>query len=596
MHDFILKLIKNSILQFFTAIIVMAMFVAMMLIALIIIGNIAESKPSRKDAVLTIDMGMEIYDTPEVQSPIGQLLSNEGPKRVALLSLTDAIYKAADDNHIKGILLSGARPEMPETSLATIMDIREALAHFRETGKPVYAYVQDTDIREYAFATAADYVWMNPSSALGMEGFALQKLYFGEAFQRYGVGVQTASAGKYKSAPDTFGSDHMSDADREQIQAFLKDVRGSYNELVSESRSVSQSVIENLQTNVGLVPARTAVELKLVDKLAYYDELIAEMQKLSGADGDYFHSVDIRNYMGQQEAPSLSSVFSQSTNKIHVEYVEGEIVDGGGSLVQAGCDRIVDNLRRVRNDCNVKAVVLRVNSPGGSVIASEKIRREVELIAGDLPVVVSMGGMAASGGYWISAPAGKIFAEPTTLTGSIGVFSMLIDVKKLAENWGIRAETVTTSPYAGMYSLFSHRDEQQMQVFREAVDDFYNQFLTIVAQGRNMDVEKVSEIAEGRIWSGMTARKIGLVDEIGGLGDAIDAAADLANLGDNYSVEDSGVDRSFLDDFNDIFFTRVQVATETPASKLTEEINTVAKQAENTHIFARLPFFTQVAW
>jgi protease-4 len=596
MHDYILKLIKNSVHQFLTAIIVMAMFVALMLIALSIIGNIAQSKPSRKDAVLTIDMGMEIFDTPEVQSPFGQLFDKQGPNRAALLAMTDAIYKAADDKHIKGILLSGARPMMPDTSLATIMEVRDALAYFRETGKPIYAYVQDTDIREYAFASAADHIWMNPTSALGMEGFAFQRLYFGEAFQRYGVGVQTASAGKYKSAPDTFGSDHMSDADREQIEAFLKDVRASYNELIAESRSVPLSLIEDIETNVGLVPAKTALERKLVDKLAYYDELIGEMQALGGADGDYFRAMDIRAYMGMQEKPSISSIFPISHSTVHVEYVEGEIVDGGGSLEQAGCDRIVDNLRSVRNDKRVKALVLRVNSPGGSVIASEKIRREVELISGDIPVVVSMGGMAASGGYWVSAPAKTIFAEPTTLTGSIGVFSMLIDIKKLAENWGVRAETVATSPYAGMYSPFSHKDEKQMQVFRDAVDDFYNQFLHIVAKGRKMDVDKVSAVAEGRIWSGTAAQKIGLVDEIGSLDDAINAAAALANLGDNYSVEDSAVERSFMDEFNLLLSARVQAATATPASKMNEEIKAVANQAADSHFFARLPFFTQGTW
>jgi protease IV len=595
MHDFIIKLIKNSVLQFLTIIVVMAMFVALAIVTVSVLGNM-KTKSAPKDSVLTIDMGMEIYDTPETPSPLGQLFAKGGSDRASLLSLVDAIYKAADDKHIKAILLCGARPDMPDTGLSTILELRDAIACFREKGKPVYAYVQDMDMREYALASSADHLWMNPSSSLGLEGFSVEKLYFGEAFKRYGIGVQTASAGKYKSAPDTFASDRMRPEDREQLEVFLKDVTACYKELIVESRKVTISTLDDIEKNRGMLPAKAAVELKLVDRLAYYDELIGELQHVAGADGDFYRGVDIRDYMARENASDLAARFEVFKPKVRVEYIEGEIVDGSGGLMEAGCDRIVDDLRALRHDKKVKAVVLRVNSPGGSVVASEKIRREVELLSAKCPVVVSMGRMAASGGYWISAPAKKIYAEPTTLTGSIGVFSMMIDVKKLGEDWGVHAETVATTPYAGMYSLFSHKDDKQMQIFKDSVDDFYDQFLNIVAKGRKMDVKRVAEIAEGRIWSGAAARKLGLVDEIGSLDDAIDDAADIAGLGDDYSVDESTVERSFRDEFDDIIYSKASAGAKSPMMRLAAKVDAVAAEAENTHVFARLPFFTQGVW
>jgi protease-4 len=595
MHDFIIKLIKNSVMQFMTIIVVAAMFVAALLITVSIISN-SKGPRIEKDEILSIDMGMDIADTPENPGPLGALFAKEGPDRASMLSMIDAIYRAADDKHIKGILLCGARPYMPDgTGLSTIMELREALAAFRDAGKPIYAYIQDADMREYALASTANHLWMNPSSSLEMQGFSIERLYFGEAFKRYGIGVQTAAAGKYKSAPDTFAAEHMRPEDREQLEAFLKDATATYKNLIAESRHVTMATLDDVGNNKGVISARTALELKLVDKLAYYDELIDEMRRIAGPQGNFYRSVDIRNYMNQDDPADFASKLASFKPKIRVEYVEGEIVDGEGGLSEAGCDRIVDDLRSVRNDKHVKALVLRVNSPGGSVIASEKIRREVELVAKKCPVVVSMGRMAASGGYWISAPANKILAEPTTLTGSIGVFSMLIDVEKLGQDWGVHADTVGTTPYAGIDSLFTHKDDRQMQVYKDSVSDFYDQFLHIVAKGRKMDVKKVAEIAEGRIWSGVEAKKLGLVDEIGSLDHSIDVAAGLAGLGTEFTVDESSVDRSLRDDFGALMDVKVASA-ETPITRLAVKVNAVANEAKQTHIFARLPFFTEGVW
>ncbi len=224
MHDFIPKLIKHSVTLFFSIIIVMAMFVGLAFATLTIIGSL-QTKKSPESAVLIFDMGMTINDTPHEANPFGPLFGKYTSDKASLMSLVDAIYKAADDKNIKALYLAGARPYMPDTGLSSIAELQTAIAHFRESGKPVYAYLQDADMREYALASSASQIWMNPMCALEMEGFSAERLYFGEAFKRYGIGIQTASAGKYKSAPDSFAQDHMRPADREQLKAFLQNFR-----------------------------------------------------------------------------------------------------------------------------------------------------------------------------------------------------------------------------------------------------------------------------------------------------------------------------------------------------------------------------------
>jgi protease-4 len=258
---------------------------------------------------------------------------------------------------------------------------------------------------------------MQPMCSVGMEGFAMERLYFGDAFKRYGVGVQTASAGKYKSAPDTFAQNHMRPEDREQSEAFLADVWTTYKGMIAESRKVHAATLDSLSANKGVLPARDALAAKLVDRVAYRDELATELEKIVGknSDGDSFSQVALIDYIrsGKDPAASSAGVSPQTQPTVAVEYIEGDIVNGDGAWDEAGADRICDDLRSLRNDKNVKAVVLRVNSPGGDAIAADRIRREVELVGKKCPVVVSMGRMAASGGYWVSAPAKCIYAEPT---------------------------------------------------------------------------------------------------------------------------------------------------------------------------------------
>jgi protease IV len=595
--SFIKSVIKKTLIIFVSLILATTLLVLLIFAVLFAIGkgkqvNVPES------AILVVDMNMEIPDAPLDEGSFAPLLESTSlQSRVSLLSLINSIDTAASDKRIKGILLLGAGPDLPDTGLSSVDEIREAIMRFREGGKPVFAYVEDTGMRDMALASVASEVWMHPLCSIGMEGFSVERLYFGAAFKKYGINIQTASAGKYKSAPDSFALDAMRPEDREQMQAFIDDAWDAFAYMISDSRKISLKKLDDISQNKGVLEAGAALDAKLVDRIAYRDELDAELEKIAGKDkdGETFSQIGLADYLKDETSPGISSEIAPKSTIVAIEYIEGDIVDGPGAWDEAGADRIAGDLRSLRADKNVKAVVIRVNSPGGDAIAAEKIRREVELLAVKCPVVVSMGRMAASGGYWVSAPAKKIFAEPTTLTGSIGVFSLFVDVEKLGDNIGINADSVVTSPFANMYSIFKSKDERQMALARGMVDGIYDRFLHIVATGRRMNVEKVSEIAQGRVWSGGAAKANGLVDEIGGLGDAIDEAAKLANLGDNYQYQEISVPLNFDDMVHEFFNAHVNAAR-TPYSRFEGNLTRIQHEIEGTSVFARLPFFMQGRW
>jgi len=594
MRTFLKKVFRQSMILFASMLLSIALFYTLMLIIIASLGN-NFSKQVPSSAVLVMDMSMEIPDAPMDTGTMGPVLGGSSLDfRFPLRELINSIDKAATDPRIKALLLSGAGPDLPETGLSSIAEIREAITNFKKSGKPVYAYLEDAGMRDYCLASVADKVWMHPLCSLGLEGFAAERLYFGKAFGRYGIRVQTASAGSYKSAPDSFAKEHMSDEDREQLDVFLADVWASYAKSIAESRKVSELDLGEWSRRKGILTAEEGLEAGLVDRIAYKDEMIAELNGIAG-DGDAssvdYPSVDMEDYASIN---SLNENTDDDSPTVAILYVEGEIVDGQGSWDQAGADRIVNQIRDLRSDSNVKAVVIRVNSPGGSAIAAEKIRREVDLLQQQHPVIVSMGRMAASGGYWISAPADAIFVEPTTLTGSIGVFSIFIDVEELAGDFGVNSDRVVTSPFADMYSSFSERDPMEMELARRMVDSIYEQFLGIVSKGRNMDREKVAELAQGRIWSGSSAIGNGLADEIGGLSESVAAAASLAGLGDHYHVEDMEVSIGFAEQIRNILRSRVDA--DLPFSATYSEVENLSRITGSKGVLARMPFFTKARW
>lgn len=595
MRTFLKNVFKQSMVLFFSMLLATFLFYAITLLILASLGNNFRTEVPAS-AVLVLDMGVEVPDAPIDTGMIGPFL-REGSLsfRFPLRTLIRSIDKAAADPRIKALLLRGDGPDMPDTGLSSIAEIRDAVARFKKSGKPVYAWLEDAGMRDYALASVADHVWMHPLCSLGLEGFAAERLYFGEAFSRYGIGVQTASAGGYKSAPDSFALEHMSAKDREQLEAFLADVWSSYAGEIAASRNISEQALKDLSGTKGLLNAEEAVQAGLVDRVAYEDELVGELAGIAGDDGSDcgYSSFDMADYAAFLAEDQRED---QRGAVIAIVYVEGEIVDGEGSWDEAGSDRIVDQLRDLRSDDNVKGVVLRVNSPGGSAIASEKIRREVELLRNECPVVVSMGRMAASGGYWISAPADKIYVEPTTLTGSIGVFSLFIDVEKLAGNLGVNSDRVVTAPFADMYSAFSQRDPKEMALARKMVDGIYDEFLEIVAEGRGMDKALVADLAQGRIWSGAAALDNGLADAQGGLAEAVAETAVMASLGDAYQVEELPVGIGMREQIRGILRSSASAAQPWPMSGVSKEMERFARIGGMKGVLARMPFFTSARW
>jgi protease-4 len=343
--------------------------------------------------------------------------------------------------------------------------------------------------------------------------------------------------GKYKSAVEPFILDKMSEPAREQSQKLMDDLWSEWKATVAADRKLTPDAIQKIADEKGILMAEEARQAGLVDKVAPYDEVLAELKKLAGKqdkDRD-FPQIELATYAQVPSDPQ------KGKNRIAILYAEGEIIDGDGGAGYIGGDKLSRELRRLRMDKGVKAVVLRVNSPGGSALASELIQREVILTKKEKPVVVSMGYVAASGGYWISTYGDRIFAEPNTITGSIGVFGMLPNVKKLANEHGITFDQVSTAKLGNVASLYRPKTEAEIARIQGLIDQIYDQFLTKVADSRKLPKDAVHEIAQGRVWSGQEALKLKLVDELGGLQDAIRHAAKLAKIEGDFRVDPPGV-------------------------------------------------------
>ena len=537
MKDF-LKMFFASLLAI--AFVAAGLFFAVLLVALLAAGSAGQSGAPRapRDAVLVVDLSTPVADRPPFREP-GQLLQDalmgRDGERLSLWAVTQAIRQAAEDDAIRGILITGGVARDGYSSgWAALSDIRRALSAFKESKKPVWAYDMGYDEASYYLASVADQLLVHPYGDVELNGFASEPMFYARAFEKYGVDVQVTRVGKYKSAVEPFVLDRMSDENREQIGLLLGDLWGVFLADVGASRGLPQAELQRMADERGVFLAEEARTLKLVDRLAYYDELQQELKKLTGADPDArtFRRIDLDDYILWREARRRPA---GGRNRIAVIYAEGEIVDGNNKA-EVGGDVLARLLRRARLDKDVKGVVLRVNSPGGSASASEVIQREVRLTREKKPVAVSMGTVAASGGYWISTYGDRIFAEPNTITGSIGVFGMLPSLQRLMNNVGVTTDVVKTGRYADLFTLYRPKSPEELAIVQGFVDRIYDEFTAKVAESRKLPREKVLEIAQGRVWSGGSAKALGLIDEFGGLSAAIEWTAKKAGLGEQYGL------------------------------------------------------------
>ena len=476
------------------------------------------------EGVLKIDMSTFVLtEQTQEADPFAMFTSGEGaPAQVGIWDAIKAINTAAEDPAVKFIYLL---PDFAQGGTAHIEEFRTALANFRNSGKAVISYIESPTNAGYYLASVSDKIYMTPYTGFinQLQGTSAQMIFLKDALDRLGINVQIIRHGKYKSAGEMFVRNSSSKENLEQNEAMVKSIWNSWTGTISEAREIPAEKFNALLNDLTLKSSEDFVTAGLADELLSSEELKGKLASLYGTESyDDIKNIPFTDYVtAKKELPSLSD------KKIAVIYADGDIIDGKSKDQVAG-DRFAGIIAKIRKDPAVKAVVLRVNSPGGSVLASEKIKNELDLLRESVPVVASYGDYAASGGYWISANADYIFSNATTLTGSIGVFSMIPDLSgTVKDKLHVNITSVNSNEHSDMYSLMRPLDKAETAYFQSFVETVYEKFTGLVAEGREMTVPAVDEIAQGRVWTGAEGLEIGLVDQIGTIEDALEYAAGL---------------------------------------------------------------------
>jgi len=451
-----------------------------------------------------------------------------------LKAILKTISDAKSDENIKGIFLE---TQDVDAGMASVEEIRKALIDFKKSGKFIYAYGESYTQKGYYLSSIADQVYLNPQGGMEFKGIGAQIMFYKKMLEKLNINVQIFRHGKFKSAVEPFDLEKMSDANRLQTMTYISALWNHMLTGISAERGVDVNTLNTIATNLSVRNANDAVGQKLIDKTMYYDQVVDALKaKVGIAKEAKLELVTLNNYIDSKNNGDKEDIVP-SRNKIAVIYATGSIESGEGDDETIGSDRIAGAIREAREDSSVKAIVLRVNSPGGSALASDVIWREVSLTKGVKPVVVSMGDVAASGGYYISCAADIIVAEPNTITGSIGVFGLIPEAGTLlSENIGITIDTLNTNKNAGIGSMFRPVSSLETEVIQQGVEEVYTTFITRVAEGRHMSTAEVDSIGQGRVWAGTDALRIGLVDTLGSLNDAIALAARKAKLGNDYRI------------------------------------------------------------
>jgi protease-4 len=455
----------------------------------------------------------------------------EGNKTVGLNDILDCIRKAKTDDNITGIYLN---PMDIQAGLGTVEEIRAALKDFKTSGKFIYAYGEYLSQKAYYLSTVADTLVLNPQGSVDFRGLGGERMFYKKALEKLGVEVQIVRHGKFKAAVEPFLLDKMSDENRLQTETYLKSM---WNEMLTDISASRKMGFDELNDIADMVAsfrkADFALQKNLVDRLKYKDQVIDDLKKLTGTSvKDDVKGIDIFKYV---KVPEKRSQTGLARNKIAVIFASGNI-DSGTSENDIVSEDLSRTIREARRDSSIKAIVLRVNSPGGSAYGSEVIWREVKLAAETKPVIASMGDVAASGGYYIAAAADTIMADRTTITGSIGIFGMIPNTQKLLEDkLGITRDVVTTNEHSDMISVTRPMTSFERDLMQQTIEAGYDTFISRVAEGRKMDKTKVDEIGQGRVWAAVNARENKLIDVYGGLTDAVELAKKMAKL-DTYRI------------------------------------------------------------
>lgn len=584
-----LKNLLASILGVFIA------FILMIVVFVFIIGVFGSALSDKEsitidnNSVLVINLENELRDNYSVSNPFTDIFDFEENKILSLDKVLIAIENAKNDDRIEGISIESKEVSAGFTQMQAI---RQKLEDFKTSGKFINAYADGYSQKNYYISSVADSVFINPIGNIDFKGLSAEILYFKDFQDKYGIKMEVIRHGKYKSAVEPFLENKMSDANREQITSFLKSIWQNLLADIAKSRNKSVEELNTIADNLDARNVKLALKNKLIDGAIYQDQYISKLKKLTGQAADKkLSKVDLLDYI--DSGKGLLSATAK--DKIAIIYAEGDIMNGEGNEDYIGPETMIKYLTKVRKDSTVKAIVLRINSPGGDGLASDIIWREIELTKAVKPVVVSMGNYAASGGYYIACNADKIFAQPTTITGSIGVFGIIPNASGFIKNIGINSEQVGTNKNAENYSPFKPMSDHFKGEITEYIEDFYINFVKKVAQGRHKTFEEIDAIAQGRVWTGTQALQNGLVDELGTLDDAVIAAAEMANITDYKSVSYPNFTKDFKDAFKNVPFISLKNSLKAEFGNENLDLyETLKTFAQLKGIQARMPFVMTV--
>ena len=569
----------------------MIMFFVLVAIGSVISSSFVEDEivVVRQNSVLVLEFEDVIKDyAPKYDDPLSELLGLE-EKVIGLDNILNAIDNAKYDDNILGISIE---PLILQAGVAQVREIRDKLYEFKESGKFVTAYSDSYGQKNFYLSSIADSIYVNPEGAIDFRGLSGEILFFKDFQDKYGVKMEVIRHGKYKSAVEPFLSNEMSEANREQTEAYLNSIWSEMVTDIEESRKLDAERVNLIADDLLARTPDLAIENMMITGKMYKDQYVKILKQLGGLqEDDKLHAVNIKSYINSGKG----RIFNSATDKIAVIYAQGDIKYGKGDENYIGQELIIESLKKARTAKDIKAIVLRVNSPGGSALASDIIWREIQITKKEKPVVVSMGNLAASGGYYISCNADRIVADPMSITGSIGVFGIMPNISEFTDRIGINAEQVGTNKRSLDYSIFEPMTADFYEVTKEGIERVYNTFVSKVAEGRNMSFEAVDSIAQGRVWSGKQALEIGLVDELGGLEDAIREAADLVDISEYRIRSYPDYDKKLKDRFSGPFASvKKQLLVNEIGQENFELYKTVEQFNQWKGLQARLPYFLEI--
>ena len=527
-----MKNFLSSLLATITGLVIMTVLVFLIFMGIIAASTSKDPVEVKENSLLVAKFNAQILDRAN-EDPFALLFSGNFmyDEVMGLNQILKDLDKAKTDENIEGIFMKlGA----VSAGIATLGEIREAMLDFKESGKFIYAYSDAYTQKSYYLASVADSIFMTPEGMFLFNGMSAQVMFYRKALEKVGVEMQVIRHGSYKGAVEPFLRDDLSDENREQIEGYVGALWGKIIDDISVSRGLSAEKLNKIADELASLDSDQLLETGMIDGLIYYDEMLTLMkEKLGVEEKDDLEAVSLKNY---KDAP-VKEKKEYSKDKVAVIYAMGTVVDGNAGEGYISSERISKAIRKARRDKSVKAIVFRINSGGGSGSASDVIHREVMLAAKEKVIVASMGDVAASGGYYIAAPADTILAGPGTITGSIGVFGLFPNVQKLMnDKIGISTDVVKTNENANLLTAMDPLDPEERLIVQKMIDDFYINFVNIVADGRGKSYDEIDAIAGGRVWAGSDALELGLIDMYGGLEKSIEVAAEMAGL-ENYRVQ-----------------------------------------------------------